>query len=305
MTVTVNPAIDLTVYTDSLQIGEINAVESMRKDSGGKGINVSKVLKNLDVLTVATGFLAGEAGCWIRDELKNKSISHDFLETSGETRTNVKIIASDVETQLNGSGPELTETDINRLIEKLNDLLQDGDGLILAGSLPKQTDPGMYRQIIQSLKNQVFVAVDTSGAALAETIEARPHFLKPNEEELNQLFDTALETETEIIDAAYKLREKGVEIVLISRGEKGSIMVSAAGTCKAIPPVITPVSTIGAGDSTVAGFVSKYLQTKDLIRSLRFANACGVATTLKPGSQVCSRIEVENMLDQIQLDCER
>jgi 1-phosphofructokinase len=304
ITVTLNPAVDLTVTVDNLKKNEIHIVRSLRKDSGGKGINVSKVLHNLGFRTIATGFIGGPSGTWIQTDLQSQNIKTDFIVLPQETRTNIKIIDSDSETQLNGAGPTLTEADIQSLEEKLQQLVQDGDAVVFAGSVPQQTDPGIYSRLIRSLQNRnVFIAVDTSGPALAEAIRMKPNVIKPNEEELGQLFHTKLETEQDILQYARRLLADGIDIILVSRGRLGSLLVTHSGVYKAVPPAIETKSTIGAGDSTVAGFVAHYLMTGDLEASFVFANACGVATAQRSGSQVCTKEDIKRFLNQI--SCKR
>ncbi|GIM44673.1 1-phosphofructokinase [Collibacillus ludicampi] len=299
VTVTLNPAVDLTLNVDVLRIGEINSVSSMRKDSGGKGINVSKVIHNLGMKTVATGFIGGSTGEWLQADLKHKEIPADFIKIAGETRTNVKIISPESETQCNGTGPHPHEEDLVRLCNKIDQLLEDGDALILAGSVPGETDPIVYRKIIQSLRKNVFIALDTSGEALKESIAGKPDLIKPNEEELSQLAGIELRTEGEIVRTAQELLAQGVKHILVSLGERGSLYVSKQGAFRAVTPKVEARSTVGAGDATLAGFVTKYLSTGDALASFVFANACGVATVLKEGSQVCNRTEAEQFVNQI------
>ncbi len=305
ITVTVNPALDLTVYTDSLRVGDVHAVSFIRKDSGGKGINVSKVLHRLGVSTIATGFLGGSVGHWIRSDLSRQSIQHRFLEIDGETRTNVKIITPTEETQLNGTGGLITNHDLDRLIEQLHSLVQPGDAVVIAGSIPGDADYTMYRTIIESFgkadERSIFIALDTSGQALTEAVQARPNFVKPNVEELEQWWGSPLRLESEIAHAARELRSQGGEIVCVSMGDKGTLLVTSEGLYRAIPPVITPKSTIGAGDSIVAGFVSQFHKNRKPHEALVYATACGTATVMHAGSEVCTKEEAEAILPQIQL----
>jgi 1-phosphofructokinase len=300
VTVTLNPAVDLTVYVDELRAGEINSVHAMRKDSGGKGINVSKVLHHLGMRTIATGLIGGATGEWLQKDLQRQNISADFVRIDGETRTNIKIIAKDGETQLNGTGPQPERDDLLHLQQKLDWLLEDGDALILAGSVPGNTAPSIYREMIRSLSKDVFVAVDTSGKALHESVGGQPDLLKPNREELSQWAGEPLQTEEEIVQAAQRLVERGVRHVLVSLGEQGSIYACEKGVFRAQIPRVEVRSTVGAGDATLAGFVGHFMSTGDAKASFVFANACGVATVLKEGSQVCDRREAESFLEKIQ-----
>ena len=275
-TLTLNPSLDYLLDTPVFEMGKTNRSTHESLHFGGKGINVSYVLNQLGVSSVCLGFTAGFTGVELENMLKQEGLCTDFIKLEkGNTRINVKIKGGEI-TEVNAQGIMPSEEDIAALFEKL-DSLTDGDTLILAGSTPKARDD-IYSEIMQktSQKNIRFV-VDTSGKKLLDCLKYRPFLIKPNVDELSGIFGKELLTHDEIIDAAKHLQTLGAVNVLVSMGKDGAILVDENGNVhKANPIKITPVSTVGAGDSMVAGFVAG--AENGYGYALKLGNACGAAS---------------------------
>ena len=298
-TVTLNPAIDFVINMNNPILGTINRSESETLYCGGKGINVSTVLKELSTDSVATGFLAGFTGKEIERLLKEKGINADFVHIeNGFTRINVKI-RSDEETDINTSGPEISDYDMNILMKKFEDLNKD-DVMILSGSTPKNADDQIYAKIISKVsKLGVMTIVDTTGKKLLNTLEYKPFLIKPNVAELCDTFNTKISTLHDIEKYAIKLQTLGAKNVLVSMGNKGSVLFTKdKQVILQSAPQGVAVNTVGAGDSMVAGFVAGYLKTKDYKFALKLATACGSATAFSEG--LCKQNEISHMMELIQ-----
>lgn len=291
-TLTLNPALDYTVKIDELERGKIILSDSQNMVFGGKGINVSLVLKELEIPSVALGFAAGFVGRGLIEELENKGICHDFvLLKEGNSRINVKIRDGE-ETDINTSGPNVPTEALDELFCKL-DKLQSGDVLVLAGSVPPKVPKNIYADIMKKLKNRgVLFIVDAVKKTLISALEFKPFLIKPNAEELGDIFETEIKNFEEALFYAEKLQQMGAQNVLVSMGSKGAALKGADGkdyTIKA--PKITVKSTVGAGDSTVAGFLAGYLKTDDLEYALKLGVACGTATASCVGIATIEEIE--------------
>ncbi|MGL4790046.1 MAG: 1-phosphofructokinase, partial [Anaerotignaceae bacterium] len=282
-TVTFNPSIDYVVHIDKLERGQTNRTKYEEIYFGGKGINVSLILHELEMPSVALGFIGGFTGAAIENELKTKGIDVDFvpLET-GFSRINIKI-KSTQETELNAQGPNIDEKALLELYKKL-DKLKDGDTLVLAGSIPNTMPSNIYEKILAYLQNiQLKVVVDATGDLLKNILKFKPFLVKPNQQELGELFNTTINTHEEIIIYANKLKELGAINVIVSMAEEGSILVDEFGkvhTCKACSGTVK--NSVGAGDSMVAGFIVGSME-KDYTHALKLATASGGATAFSSG----------------------
>ena len=279
-TVTFNPAIDYIVRMDkALDPGMTNRSESEDCFFGGKGINVSTVLKNLGIESVALGFAAGFTGKAIVDSLIEKGIKEDFIFLKeGISRINVKI-KSDEETEINAQGPKISEEAYSELLHKL-DSLNEGDVLILAGSIPSSLQSDVYEIILERLygKGVVFV-VDATKDLLMNVLRYKPFLIKPNNHELGEMFGKVLKTDDEIEEHAKKLQEMGARNVLISMAGDGAMLISEDGQRMRVGvPKGTVKNSVGAGDSMVAGFVAGYMKTGDYRTALNLGTAAGSAT---------------------------
>ena len=295
-TVTFNPSLDYVVQVDDFAVGEINRTRTESIYPGGKGINVSLVLQNLGLPSVALGFTAGFSGAEIERLLQEAGCRCDFIAAKeGYSRINTKII-SGAETALNGQGPQLSEAELAALFNKLRRLTQD-DVLVLAGSIPASLPDNIYEQILELLQPVgTRVVVDATGDLLLKVLKYRPFLIKPNHEELGEFFGRGpLLTEEDILAAAQRLQQQGARNVLVSRGANGALLLDENGKMhKQASPKGTLVNSVGAGDSMVAGFLAGYLQTQNYDVALRLGVAAGSASAFK--AWLATREDVEKIL---------
>ena len=283
-TVTFNPAIDYVVRMDSLSAGQINRAEAEEIQCGGKGINVSTVLKNLGVDNVALGFLAGFTGRAIEDGLTGAGIRTDFIHLKqGLTRINVKVKAAE-ETEINGIGPHIDAQALEALFAQL-DALKEGDILVLAGSIPASLPSDVYQTILSRLEGRgILAAVDATRDLLVKVLPYRPFLIKPNNLELGEIFGRVLSTDEEIRECARQLQAQGARNVLVSMAAKGAMLFDETGGVHRIAaPSGTVKNSVGAGDSMVAGFLAGYLEKRDYAYALRLGTAAGSATAFSTG----------------------
>ena len=275
-TVTFNPSIDYIVRLENFTAGEINRVNYEQILPGGKGINVSIVLKNLGHDSTALGFLAGFTGIAMQQMLHAFGVTDDFVRLDdGFSRINVKIKAAS-ETEINGQGPVITEEAQRALFAKL-DRLQSGDTLVLAGSIPNTLPDDIYERIMEHLEGRgIRIVVDATKNLLRRVLKYRPFLIKPNNHELGEMFGVELKTDDDIILHAKKLQEEGATNVLISMAGDGAILLTAEGVFyRSAAPKGTLVNSVGAGDSMVAGFLAGFMESDG---SYEHAFYMGVAT---------------------------
>ena len=297
-TVTFNPAIDYVVRVEDFSLGQVNRSNREEIQFGGKGINVSVMLNHLGTDSCALGFLAGFTGKAIEDDLHRMGIRTDFIHLSqGMTRINVKLKAKE-ETEINGQGPEISQADFQKLLEQVA-LLQPGDTLVLAGSIPQSLPDDVYERIIQSLAGKdIQVVVDATRDLLCHVLKYRPFLIKPNHIELGEIFDRTLHTDEEIRECASLLQQRGARNVLVSMAGDGAILLDETGAFhKIAAPKGKVKNSVGAGDSMVAGFLAGYLQSRDYETALRTGAAAGSATAFSEG--LAQRDEVQSLLDRM------
>lgn len=279
-TVTFNPAIDYVVrMSDELLPGMTNRSDSEECYFGGKGINVSTILKNLGLDNTALGFVAGFTGDAIEKSVNERGIKADFIKLkNGISRINVKI-KGQAETEINAQGPMIPEEDQKKLFDKLN-TLKDGDILILAGSIPNSLPSDVYEKIIALVNDRkIEVVVDATKDLLKNVLKYHPFLIKPNNHELGEMFGTVLKTDEEIETHAKKLQELGARNVLISMAGDGAMLITEAGEKYRVGvPKGKVKNSVGAGDSMVAGFVAGYLKTGSYEEALKMGTAAGSAT---------------------------
>ena len=298
-TVTFNPAIDYVVRLDNpLQPGAVNRAAGEDCVLGGKGINVSGVLAQLGVESVALGFIAGETGAWLERGLTAQGLHTDFIWLeNGMTRINVKIKAGQ-ETELNGAGPNIPESAMQALEAKL-DALQKDDVLILAGSIPACLPQSTYERLLARLQGRgVRAVVDATQDLLLKVLPYKPFLIKPNNHELSEIVGRELTTDDEIVAAAAGLQAQGARNVLVSMAGDGALLLDENGAVHRIGcPKGKVVNSVGAGDSMVAGFVAGYLRTGDYRYALRLGTACGSATAFSVG--LATKAEIDRLLETI------
>lgn len=291
-TVTFNPALDYVIRMESLKLGTVNRSSAEAVYYGGKGINVSTVLKNIGVDSVALGFVAGFTGKEIEEGVKNMGVATDFIKLpEGMSRINVKIKAEQ-ETEINGQGPAISMEKVEMLFEKL-DRLERGDCLVLAGTIPASLPSDIYEQIMDRLKDkEIYIVVDATKDLLLNVLKYHPFLIKPNNHELGEMFGVVLKTDEEIVEYAKKLQERGARNVLISMAGDGAILLTETKEVyKMGVPKGTVVNSVGAGDSMVAGFVASYFKEHDYLKALKFGTATGSATAFSEGLATMDKVE--------------
>ncbi|EGJ39144.1 1-phosphofructokinase [Streptococcus sanguinis] len=277
-TVTLNPSIDYIVRLDKVLIGSVNRMDSDDKFAGGKGINVSRVLKRLGIENTATGFIGGFTGKFITDTLEEEGISSHFVEVEQDTRINVKIKA-DAETEINGPGPEISSQKLEEL-EKFLSSLTSEDTVVFAGSSPKNLGNIVYKELIGlTRKTGAQVVCDFEGQTLLDSLEFEPLLVKPNNHELGDIFGVRLESLDQIESYARQILAKGAQHVIISMAGDGALLVTQEGTYFAKPIKGNVKNSVGAGDSMVAGFTGEFVRSGDVIQAFKWGVACGTATT--------------------------
>ena len=289
-TVTFNPSLDYVVQIDNMELGQINRTKKEDVFPGGKGNNVSVILSNLGHKSIALGFKAGFTGSQLEKMMDEYGCDTDFIELEeGLTRINVKVKSTE-ETEINGQGPVITEAAIQKLYEKL-DKLQEGDILVLAGSIPNTLPEDIYEKIMARLEGRnVQIAVDATKDLLLNVLKYHPFLIKPNNHELGDMFGVTLTTKDEIVMYAKRLQTKGARNVLVSMAGDGAILVTEDGDVEqTVPPVGKVINSVGAGDSMVAGFL-----TKDYKKALKLGTATGSATAFV--SWLATKDQIDKLL---------
>ncbi|MGQ9412629.1 1-phosphofructokinase [Streptococcus pluranimalium] len=277
-TVTLNPSIDYIVRLDTVEVGQVNRMESDDKYAGGKGINVSRILKRLAIDNTATGFIGGFTGRFITEELEKEGISTAFVPVSQDTRINVKIKA-DQETEINGAGPVISEQELAALKDQLAHLTAD-DVVVFAGSAPSNLGNQVYKELLPIAKEAgAAIVCDFEGQTLLDSLGYQPLLVKPNNHELEAIFDVTLKTLDDIETYARKILEMGAQNALISMAGDGALLVTENAAYFAKPIKGQVKNSVGAGDSMVAGFTGELVKSGDALEALKWGVACGTATT--------------------------
>lgn len=297
-TVTFNPALDYVMRMDDLKLGSTNRSKEEAVFYGGKGINVSCVLKNLGIDSIALGFVAGFTGREIADGVKAQGVMTDFITLKeGMSRINVKIKAGE-ETEINAQGPKIDAEELDHMFQKISHI-QDGDVLVLAGTIPSTLPSDIYESIMEKLQDKkVDIVVDATKDLLKNVLKYHPFLIKPNNHELGELFGVTLQTDEEIELYAKKLQELGARNVLVSMAGDGSLLVTETGEVHRMGvPKGTVVNSVGAGDSMVAGFVASYITNHNYLEALKFGTATGSATAFSEG--LASKEKVEELYKKL------
>ena len=297
-TITFNPALDYIVKMDEFNLGNVNRSNNEFVYAGGKGINVSIVLNNLGVKSKALGFIAGFTGDEIERRVREFGCDTEFIKLKeGMSRINVKIKA-DVESEINGGGPDISSEALEKLYAKL-DTLTTGDILVLAGSIPKTMPTDIYERIMERLQEKdVKFIVDTTGESLLKVLKYNPFLIKPNHHELGELFGVKLNSKEEVIEYAKKLKDMGAQNVIISMAGDGAVLIDSNGdvTTSNVPKGIVK-NSVGAGDSMVAGFIAGYLNSEKVEEGFKLGVATGSASAFSEG--LATKDYVHELLEQV------
>lgn len=300
-TITFNPAVDLVMNTNAIRLGELNRVNRDEYVAGGKGINMSVLLKRLGHNNVASGFLGGFTGEFIRQELLKEGIQPDFIEIDAITRINVKVKAEE-ETEINAKGPVISEQDIEQLFEYFTKNLNRDDVVLLAGNAAPGMTSDHYVDVARLAqdKKAKFV-LDTNKELLTACLPYQPFLIKPNIHELAEIFNVEINTAEEVIHYGKELQKQGARNVIISLGGDGAILLSEDGQVyQSSVPQGRVINSVGAGDSMVAGFVARYIESKNYPESLRQGAACGSATAFSVG--IATQELVNQLIEEININ---
>ncbi|MGG6313941.1 1-phosphofructokinase [Paenibacillus macerans] len=295
-TVTLNPSIDYIVEVNDLHLGGLNRMNRGLKLPGGKGINVSRVLKRLGADTTALGFLGGFTGRYIEEFLQGETINSDFVHIGGDTRINIKLKHGE-ETEINGPGPEIIQAEADKLVNKLS-ALKEGDRVILAGSIPPSLPGDFYERLIgMCCKQGAEFVIDTTGEPLRQALPHRPLLVKPNHHELAELFGVAIETREQLIVYGRRLLAEGAQHVLISMAGEGALLIAGDEVYHANVPPGTVRNSVGAGDSMIAGFAGTLALGGDLLEAFRAGVASGSATAFS--DDLAERALIDELRPQV------
>ncbi len=304
VTATLNPTIDQTLVLDRFVAGDTLRVKSSRFDPGGKGINVSRVVRELGGESVAMGFAPGGLGRYVEQRLKAQGVECDFVRTKGETRTNITIVdeSRHLHTILSDPGPQTDIRYVEQLLSKLRKRLRANDWLVVAGSIPPPLAPEIYAEIIGLGREQwVHTVLDADGPALAAGVTARPEMVKGNRRELERLLGRHLGDEQSTVKAAHELHAMAVRRTVVTRGHEGAIAVCEDGSWRSRAPRVRAVSAVGSGDAFLAGVVFTLSRGGTTEEALRLGVAAGTACVLTPGTELCHRHEVDLLKPRVKV----
>ncbi|HFJ5380322.1 TPA: 1-phosphofructokinase [Staphylococcus aureus] len=295
-TVTFNPSIDYVIFTNDFKIDGLNRATATYKFAGGKGINVSRVLKKLDVESTALGFAGGFPGKFIADTLNNSAIQSNFIEVDEDTRINVKLKTGQ-ETEINAPGPHITSAQFEQLLQQIKNTTSE-DIVIVAGSVPSSIPSDAYAQIAQiTAQTGAKLVVDAEKELAESVLSYHPLFIKPNKDELEVMFNTTVNSDEDVIKYGRLLVDKGAQSVIVSLGGDGAIYIDKEISIKAVNPQGKVVNTVGSGDSTVAGMVAGIASGLTIEKAFQQAVACGTATAFD--EDLATRDAIEKIKSQV------
>ena len=305
LTVTLNVAIDKRYVVDNFKINEVNRVLECQYSAGGKGLNVSRVAKIAGEEVTATGFIGGNAGSYIVEELDKWKIKSDFVRVLGESRSCINLYDAKNKTQTEFLEPGVTvgKEDEKKLLEKFEELVQRHSIITISGSVPTGSDEKIYEDLIKiAKKHNKKVLLDTSGQRLVDGIKAKPTLIKPNIDEIQMLAGRQVKDREDLINIARKIHEDGIEIVVVSLGKEGSILVAKEGTYQAKVPEIKAVNTVGCGDSMIAGFAIALRKGMNIIDTIKLASAISAANALREETGFYIKEDMEGLLSKIKVE---
>lgn len=298
-TVTLNPSVDVKYILDKLELGGVFRCSSPEKTPGGKGLNVSRVLKILGNKVSASGFLGGKNGEWIEDRLEELNIKNKFQNINGETRNCLNIV-SENQTEVLELGPEIERFEEEYFLKNYKSFIEELSVVCASGSLPKGLNGDFYRKLGEiSFDKGVKFLLDTSKASLLEGIKGKPYLVKPNIDELSDIFGVELKTQEEVIRCGRELLKKGASNVIISLGGEGAILLTEEDIYKGSIPRIKPINTVGSGDSMIAGFAHGISKGYSLEKAFKFSLACGTSNAMQNETGKVDEKQIEKLLREI------
>ncbi|PCS00927.1 1-phosphofructokinase [Lactococcus fujiensis] len=298
-TVTLNPALDYFMEYEQIEIGDVNRTSTTRMTPGGKGIMESRMLSLLGTPNTALGFIGGFTGQAIRDALIEQGITTDFTQIAANSRVNVKVKTVSEETSLDSAGPKLTPEDVEHFLQKFEFLTED-DIVVFAGTAPKSLGDDFYDRLIEAVVARgAQFAIDVDGQKLLRTLTNRPLVIKPNREELEEMFDVKFEHKEDIIPYGQKMLAQGAKNVMVSMAGDGALLFAGKKVYFAAPVKAEIKNSVGAGDSTVAGFISEWSKSKDPLKAFKQGVACGTAKVFS--DDMPTEAFLEQCLNQIEI----
>ena len=304
LTVTLNAAVDKTYTVENFRIDRVHRPTSWRVVPGGKGINVARVYRELGDEATATGFAGGHNGEYILDGMNAEGLRSDFVRTAGESRVCIAILdpTKRTQTELNEVGPEISDEEVQRLKLKYESLVQGMKYVILSGSIPPGVPDNIYRELIDIARHYgVPCVLDTSGQPLVEGLQAKPLMAKPNVHELSAIGGRQLATIEETAEAAYELRNQGIDIMVVTLGRDGALAVTSDGLWRAKPPEIPFVSAVGSGDALVAAFVHVIGTGGAVPEALKLGAAAGAANAMTFGAGFCKKEDILSLAELVEI----
>jgi 1-phosphofructokinase family hexose kinase len=307
LSVTLNPSIDQTLFVEGLKPHDTNRIVRSETDAGGKGVNLSRVVVELGGVSVATGFLGGGPGAYVRKVLDAQEVAHDFIEVQGNTRTNIAVEdgSGQAPTAFSFKGPSVSEDEWNLMVHKVAGWAQKSSWVTLGGSLPTGVPVEAYLMLGQLAKEKgARLALDADGEAMRRGIEARPHFIKPNGKEAGRLLGRSVEKIEDAIFAAEELRQylEPDGVCVVSLGKAGAVMSSDAGTLIGRPVAVEAQSTIGSGDSLVGAMLTVLDKGRSIEEAFRLGIAAGTATAMTSGAEIARKPVVDEILARVQVE---
>ncbi|SEI50469.1 fructose-1-phosphate kinase [Alkalibacterium gilvum] len=299
-TVTLNPSIDYVIYpNNTIKLGELNRFDKSHKSAGGKGINVSRILKQLNTENKALGFVGGHTGKLLTDLLSDENVETDFTSIKASTRINVKV-KGDQETEINDRGPRVTESESADFYSTLAHLAKN-DLVVIAGSKPDGLSEDYYQNLIDYVESkEADFIIDTTGKELQMALSKKPFLVKPNIHELEDLYGVTLDTIDDIIPYGKKMLEAGAQHTIISLGEKGALFFMKDEVYYSAPPEGQLVNSVGSGDSMIAGFIGEYQKANNPLDAFKMSLACGSATAFK--EDLAKKEDITKLASQIKIE---
>lgn len=301
LSITFNPSVDRSLFLKKLTPHDTNRVLRTETDAGGKGINVARVAVALGAKALATGFLGGGPGAYVRSVLDRENVPNDFVAINGETRMNFSIEDDTKEppTTLNEPGPEISNSERETIFQKIEKLSQDTAFIATGGSIPPGMEQDSFATLLKRIKKPC--VVDSDGEPLRLAFEQKPFMMKPNGREAERLLQIKVSNPDEGLAAAKKLFERGIQIAIVSLGEKGAALFTDQGAFIGEPPKVEVVSTIGSGDSLIGGFLFGLESDLSHEECLRWGMAAGAATAMTNGASICKKPAVVELLPKVQI----